>query len=191
VEALPFAERRFDAVVSQFGFEYGHTGKAADELARVLVPDGRVSLLVHHAESTVVAVNRARLDALHALQARGMRDAFVSGNVETLTLQMWALRRKHPYDTLVAELARALPPRMAGRTAQRHAVWTAVDEALQPERRILESMTTCCIAPDELAEWLVPLHSHCNIADAGVLREPGGAPIAWQIAGTRRPSISA
>jgi SAM-dependent methyltransferase len=59
-EHLVFADGSFDAVVSQFGYEYGRTHKTARQLARVLAPAARFSFIVHHAGSTVVATNRAR-----------------------------------------------------------------------------------------------------------------------------------
>ena len=58
MEELPFADQRFGAVVSQFGFEYSRRDPAAGEIARVLRPGGAMSLLVHHAASAVLATNR-------------------------------------------------------------------------------------------------------------------------------------
>lgn len=60
MEALPFADRVFEAVVSQFGFEYGQVAQAAAELARVLKPGGTVGLMLHRLDGPVVAHNRQR-----------------------------------------------------------------------------------------------------------------------------------
>lgn len=56
--ALPFAERSFGAVVSQYGIEYTDLPRSAAELARVVAPEGRVRLVVHAAEGKVAEVSR-------------------------------------------------------------------------------------------------------------------------------------
>lgn len=60
MEALPFAECAFDAVVSQFGFEYGRVAQAAAELARVLKPGGTAGLMLHRLDGPIVAHNLRR-----------------------------------------------------------------------------------------------------------------------------------
>lgn len=65
MERLPFAERRFEAVCSQFGFEYGACDLVAPEIARVLLGGGRFQLLIHHRASPVVAQGQLRRAALH------------------------------------------------------------------------------------------------------------------------------
>ena len=111
MEQLPFEEASFDAAVSQFGFEYSRTHKTAHQMARVLRPAGRFSFVVHHAESSVVAANRASLDAIRAIQEVDMREAFLAGNAFALGAKLNSLQRAHPGDTLVAELTRSLPAR--------------------------------------------------------------------------------
>lgn len=64
MEELPFADSSFEAAVSQFGYEYGDTGRAAREVARVLAPGGRLLFLVHRQGSPILAHNRARAEAL-------------------------------------------------------------------------------------------------------------------------------
>lgn len=80
MEALPFEDARFDWVLSQYGFEYAEPLSAASELLRVMRPDGRVRMLLHHADSHLVAVAREELAHIRWLQgesgllelARGM-----------------------------------------------------------------------------------------------------------------------
>src|SRR3546814_1512716 len=50
-EALPFDDNSFDLVTSQYGIEYCDDVRTTPEVARVLAPDGRVALLLHHADS--------------------------------------------------------------------------------------------------------------------------------------------
>lgn len=64
MEKLPFADGSFDAVTSQFGYEYGATAAVAREVARVLKRGGRVQFLVHRRDGPIVAHNLPRRDAL-------------------------------------------------------------------------------------------------------------------------------
>lgn len=61
MEALPFADARFDCVVSQFGFEYADRARALAEACRVAAPDGRLRLVMHHHDSRLVQVGREEL----------------------------------------------------------------------------------------------------------------------------------
>lgn len=60
MEALPFDAGSVDAVVSQFGFEYGDIAAGATEIARVLAPAGTVALMVHRGDGPILEHNRAR-----------------------------------------------------------------------------------------------------------------------------------
>lgn len=64
MEGLPFDNGEFAAVVSQFGFEYGEVAKVAAEIARVIVPSGKVGLLVHRGDGPILAHNLARREAI-------------------------------------------------------------------------------------------------------------------------------
>lgn len=50
-EKLPFDDESFDAVVSQFGFEYADFNPALDELYRVTKPGAAVTFIAHHRSS--------------------------------------------------------------------------------------------------------------------------------------------
>lgn len=60
MEHLPFGDGGFDAVVSQFGFEYGDARAIAAEIGRVLAPQGRVGLIVHRGDGPILEHNRSR-----------------------------------------------------------------------------------------------------------------------------------
>src|SRR3546814_10256128 len=51
----------FDLVTSQYGIEYCDDVRTTPEVARVLAPDGRVALLLHHADSRLAQVAREEL----------------------------------------------------------------------------------------------------------------------------------
>ncbi|MCC7152863.1 MAG: class I SAM-dependent methyltransferase [Rubrivivax sp.] len=68
-EQLPFADSRFDLVISQYGIEYAELPQALRELLRVLRPDGRVALVLHHAASRPALLARIELDHIGWLRA--------------------------------------------------------------------------------------------------------------------------
>jgi SAM-dependent methyltransferase len=59
VEALPFPEPRFGAVISQYGIEYSDLDRSLAEAIRVLSPGGALRLVIHAAEGRVAAAARA------------------------------------------------------------------------------------------------------------------------------------
>src|SRR5690606_3978349 len=61
----------FDAVASQFGFEYARRQAALGECLRVVRADGRLAFVMHHAGSVLVRVGRAELDNHARLVAPG------------------------------------------------------------------------------------------------------------------------
>lgn len=87
IEALPFAAASFDAVVSQYGFEYADPARAAPEAVRVLAPGGKLALIVHASEGppvrdVVVRLARARAflaDDGFAQQLKRLGEALASG----------------------------------------------------------------------------------------------------------------
>lgn len=188
MEHLGFENASFDAVISQFGYEYGRTHKTARQLARVLAPEAKFSFIVHHAGSTVVATNRTRLNMIRAVYEPDMRAAFLAGNSFALKAKLSALLRAHPNDTLVQELSRLLPIRAQQPSRERGAAWNALEDALAPERTILEALDSCCVDPEELDGWLGPLRQFCAVTTISVLRKPNGDPIAWRIEGVRLPN---
>lgn len=54
-EKMPFADAVFDAIVSQYGFEYAERDAATAEVARLLAPGGRLRLVVHAADGAPCA----------------------------------------------------------------------------------------------------------------------------------------
>lgn len=76
MESLPFADRTFDRVFSQFGFEYADRGAAVVETARVLKPGGAVAFICHHADSVLVRVAEREVGHIDWLRTEsGLFDA--------------------------------------------------------------------------------------------------------------------
>ncbi len=53
VEALPYGDGGFDAVVSQYGIEYSDMSRSVPESVRMLAPGGRLRFVVHAADGVV------------------------------------------------------------------------------------------------------------------------------------------
>jgi SAM-dependent methyltransferase len=130
MESLPFENDRFDAAVSQFGFEYGDVAQAAKEVARVLAPGAHFSFLVHHSHSAIVRQGRDRDSALRALLGDGVKRAFLSGAAESLDRQLRPIRQRAPADPIVGQVAQTLRGRIGFGRGQRTAVWNAIVGAL-------------------------------------------------------------
>src|SRR6185437_10777486 len=114
-----------------------------------------------------------------------MRAAFLAGNVFVLKAKLARLQQAHPDNTLVGTLARRLPVRAREGAEHRSAAWAAVEEALWPERTVLEALDACCVAPEELEGWLGPLRQFFAVTSVSILRKPNGDVIAWCIDGMR------
>jgi ubiquinone/menaquinone biosynthesis C-methylase UbiE len=91
MEALPFEDGKFDAVVSQYGFEFGNLPKALSEAARVLKVGGLLTFLALPAHASAVqsarkTVKQARYllrDATLFNEAFRIIQAFHEGHPET------------------------------------------------------------------------------------------------------------
>ena len=185
MESLPFDDGSFNAVVSQFGYEYSHTRDSAREISRVLADGAPLSFLVHHSESAIVSANRARLGAVVAFLAPTMRASFCSGDADGLASQISLLVQRYPDDTLIAQLARALPTRLGWLMEKRVSTWESLEDALAPEMRMSDSLNACCVMPSQIEEWAEPLRTACELQPITILREPNGTPIAWCTEGYR------
>ena len=153
----------------------------------MLTPQAHFSFLVHHAASSLLSASRARLRALTTFLGREIRGAFVSGDTSSFEAQMSLLKQDHPRDALVAELARSVPSRLNRGGSERIVIWKAIEEALMPERTLLESQIACCVAPGELEDWLAPLSNLFEVRTGSIARESNGQPIAWRIDGMPKP----
>jgi SAM-dependent methyltransferase len=60
--ALPFEDRSFDLVISQYGIEYTDLGRSVPELLRVLAPGGGASMVLHHAQGRPATLAGIELD---------------------------------------------------------------------------------------------------------------------------------
>ncbi|HCK84121.1 MAG TPA: hypothetical protein DHW63_06280 [Hyphomonadaceae bacterium] len=80
IEALPYRASSFDAVTSQFGFEYACELDAVRELARVLKPGGKMRLILHARDGAIFAAVSQRLNRLRRITIKsGLIEAILYG----------------------------------------------------------------------------------------------------------------
>ncbi|HEX7719811.1 MAG TPA: class I SAM-dependent methyltransferase [Woeseiaceae bacterium] len=92
LENLPFPDRSFDTVISQFGFEYADEVRAADEAGRVLAEGGRLRLVMHARDGAVSQDVGQRVERLQRALAdngaitlvRTLARAAAAGDLDTL-----------------------------------------------------------------------------------------------------------
>ena len=185
MEDLPFDDQRFDAVISQFGFEYGSVALAAKQVARVLAPGAPFSFIVHHAHSPIVREDRDRNRALSMILGSRVEKAFLSRHGAELDRQLKSLLNGARADVVVQQIANALRGRVAHGFHVRRATWNAIIEAMAPERELIVALENACVAPNQLDSWLAQLAGPLEISNASVLYLPNGQVIAWTIEGVR------
>jgi len=190
MESLPFGEGSFDAAVSQFGYEYGQTAEAASEVARVLAPGAPISLLLHHSDSPLVEGMRLHKRALEGLCSREVRETFIAGNASVFGEQIARLKRQCPGDPIIDQAAYGLQIHIRQEACRRSDIWKAVDDALRPERIMLDALNLSCVGHDDVSYWTGPLSEAFDLAPPTVVEMRSGEPIAWLIEGTRRPTAS-
>jgi len=199
IESLPYPDAGFDAVTSQFGYEYGRTAEAAAEVARVLKPAGRFLFIVHHRAGPVVAHNQARAAALRwAASGSGL---LAKARSLSLARRTMPLATPASFREAVAEAARQFPGQpVAIEVAQ--ATLQSLDPRLGPDA----SLAYLAELERKAAAELTRLDALAAAArdEAGVLglvselREAGldalnpeplvlsqGVPLAWRLAGRR------
>lgn len=84
VEALPFADRGFDLVSSQYGIEYADLSPAVSELVRVCAPGGRIALMMHVVDARPVTLAKVELAHLNWLVSSDGLIAAASGILDPI-----------------------------------------------------------------------------------------------------------
>jgi hypothetical protein len=142
MEALPFKDSSFDAVVSRFGVEYGDLTRVLPEIARVLKAGGKVGLLTHKIDGAIMAHNARRRDGLR-----------------------WALEDKAVIRTARAGLALrrlgvTVPPGVASAPAEAQARFGAGSSAWEISEAVVQTLQLGRNAADaELVETLETLET--------------------------------
>jgi SAM-dependent methyltransferase len=150
-EALPFADRAFDVVLSQFGLMFfTDRALALREMARVLVPQGRIAILVWDKIDQAPAfarlaalleqsVGKRAADALHAPFNLGdqsrLREAFAAAQLPSVAITTHCGKARYPsIRSLVEAELRGWLPVMGVELSedQIQSVLAQAEQALQP-----------------------------------------------------------
>jgi SAM-dependent methyltransferase len=202
MEQLPFADRSFDAVTSQFGFEYGEWQRAAAEVSRVLKPGGKLQFVVHYRDGPIVAHNLPLGEALewavreagYLEKARALVRARAKARLPTPPLFRSApadARRRFPGQPVAEEFLTAVlqtlvlsynaPPAEALEVLQQ-----LEDRAANQLGRIESLMGAACDS-DEVERLVGHLaEAGLEIATPRTISEgPNTAPFAWLLSGAK------
>lgn len=166
MEALPFAAGRYDWIVSQFGIEYARRPESLDECLRVLKPDGRVALVMHHAGSVLVSVGRTELANLELLLAPDGLIAATAGAVP------WIARARGgaPNLSANAEAGQARARYNQAMAAVTEAIGASpVPDALHENRQWVHGLLSGAAGIDPRAQ-LQALEAHRQALQAAALR---------------------
>ena len=184
--ALPFPDRHFVAIASQFGLEYCPL-PARVEAARVLAPGGKIQLLMHSTESRAIAHNAARLAAMRALEKAGLfrlaRQAVAGIRVPGDAVAVAAARAAHQNQGIATELPLALEQaRAASRPLDQIA---AIERRAQAEMERLAAMTTAAHSAQDIAGLVADFESAGVQMVARKLEVSGEGNLGWVVTGRK------
>jgi SAM-dependent methyltransferase len=184
MEDLPFQAQTFDGAVSQFGLEYGHVNEAVQELRRVLRPGARFSFIIHHSDSLVVRGHRNRDQAILDVLGSPVERAYLSGDSTRLDRELRVVRGILQ-DVIVCQVASALRCSLGRTFNERASIWTAIVDALRPERTLIEALLDSCVAQQAIGDWTAILRKSLEVSEVSLLTRQNGEIIAWLIEGSK------
>jgi SAM-dependent methyltransferase len=194
MEDMPFDAASFDAVVSQFGFEYGDSAQIAGEIARVLRPGGRAGLMVHRGDGPILEHNRGRQQAIE----------WVLGEVGVVGAVTAALHAREGGPAVAAQVAAAVARLGAARFGDTSPGWeipealrracvlgpegdpgaiagtiAVIEDRATNEIERIQSLARACARADDRAALLGALAARGLVHDAvAAVEEPSGRALA-------------
>jgi ubiquinone/menaquinone biosynthesis C-methylase UbiE len=101
IEALPLPDAGFDAVISQYGIEYAHAGRAIPEAMRMIAPGGSARFVVHAGEGVIAEGSRAIVAEADAL----LGEIGLPRAAARCFAELWAVEREGRQDRAEADRA--------------------------------------------------------------------------------------
>lgn len=192
IATLLFDDGSFDGLTSQFGLEYSDIAKSAPEMARVAKPGAQLRLVVHHAESPIVAQNRKRHAAMSGIAQSAILNMARSviaqpGSSTALISQAFSLiARSHPDQNVVREIAAGVDNAIRIGGKQGSAELERIGTNLVQECSVLEALLDVALDEKGIASFLTLLADGFQCVPALPVQPQGLAtPIAWLVTGTR------
>lgn len=163
MEELPFGNASFDAVTSQFGFEYGDTPKVCAQIGRVLKPNGTASLLIHRGDGPILAHNLRRKAAI----------GWVLEDAGAMTRAMRGLRLSGAAAPAVVKMLAELAAEGASRFGDDSAAWEIAEAARrtvvlgmqQDPRSVVPTLRAIAAKADNEIGRIESLQNACRTAD--------------------------
>lgn len=194
MESLPFDDSSFDAVVSQFGFEYGDTSATAAEIVRVLKPGGVAGLMVHRGDGPILEHNRKRQAEID----------WVLGEVDVAGAVKRALNTEEAGPAVAAQVAAAVARLGAAKFGQTSPAWeipealrracvlgesqgvqsvestiAAITDQAANEIGRIKSLAGACAAADDRSALVAAFGVHgIGLRETTEVREPSGRALA-------------
>ncbi len=204
LESLPFPAASFDAITSQFGYEYGDTEVGSVEVSRVLKPGARLCFLSHHRNGPILAHNLPRRNALrwalapggYLEKARALATARRTAPLPTPQAFRDAPaegQRLFPGQSVAAEfLAAILQTLELGRTRPPGEVLDVLNtlgEKAGNEIARIESLSRAALDPSQVASLVEQLRAAgIAIEEKEEVYERPNRPFAWLIKGVKKPA---
>ncbi|MBB3764573.1 class I SAM-dependent methyltransferase [Sphingomicrobium lutaoense] len=184
MEKLPMDEGSFDGAVSQFGVEYADPATVGPEIARVLRKGAPVAFVMHHADSPVVAQNKARKAILASLSEDGIGKAYREDEKQVLARSIFEIRQKSGvHAPLVDQVARGLGQSIGEAPDKRERIWSDFAEGAANEIAIIEAMEKAAIRDPRV--WAMRLGDGYRWERPTFISTPQGEKAAWSLTGRR------
>ena len=198
MEDLPFPDRSFDGIASQFGIEYGDTARIATEVARIAKRDARIRFVLHHNESPVVSHNLARREALvwaaresglleRALRLASARRTAPIPTPPSFRSVLEEARRRFPTQPVATEFAAAVAQSLDGISAPNESIRAleALKARSDDEAGRIDALTRAVCDAQRIARIVAEFRgAGLRVAEPSPLCEQAGAsPFAWLLGG--------
>lgn len=201
VTALPFADESFAGITSQFGLEYAPIEDAVREAARVLRPQGKIALLMHHKESEIVVPSQRQLLEINGLLApAALMDhlqQFLAGEIELQQLESYGQEYLQTPGDKTSQISgqifeginRIIALIDSNRISAQELTQT-MQLRLRADQQRLQQMSAAALDAKRLKHYVscfAEAHVNIEVAEPFFLKEEGeqNALIAWQLIGSK------
>jgi ubiquinone/menaquinone biosynthesis C-methylase UbiE len=204
IESMPFSDRSVAMISSQYGIEYSNTMAVLKESARILKPNGRMMVITHSKDSSVMKQTNIDLQDSHLVSIKLdivskyktlITEEMVS---QATTSQQGRDHAQSEFQQATAEIAFRMrardektieflngvmhrfgeiyQQRHQGDVAAAHRLADDITLELDAHRRRLQDLKQAALSPDDLTQWKSRAKKLglTTVADEPVFNERGG-----------------